>query len=96
MVKDKYITEDELAESQLTGLNPRALKRIRAGGSDIATIKVMRICILSMALKGISTATIARVLKRRQPAIQYHLRCLEDEGHIKRESPNSHWKTDEL
>ena len=85
-----------MGEDQLTGISKGALKRLRSGASDIATIKLMRFCILSMALKGISTATIAKVLKRKQPAIQYHLRCLEDEGHIKRDNPNGHWKTDKL
>ena len=94
MVKEQYITEQERASELLGGISHKALKRIRSGASDIDTIKALRFSTLLLAKNGISTSTIAKELKRKQPAIQYHLRCLEDDGQIQRQTPNSHWKTD--
>lgn len=67
------------------------LKKITRPGRSHERIKMLRQVIHRLILEQIPTAVIAKALKIKQPAVQYHARWLEKNGKIVKPDRFAHW-----
>ena len=92
-MNESYVTPEAKANGILTDRYPgKELEKLYATTRNQATIDMLRDAVFTLITNEIPTCTIAQVLHKTHGAIQYHLRCLEGDGKLKRRNKRCHWR----
>jgi DNA-binding transcriptional ArsR family regulator len=92
-MNEPFTSSEAKARGILSDRYPgKEIAKLYAENRNQATIDMLRDAVFTLITNEIPTCTIAQVLRKTHGAIQYHLRCLEGDGKLKRRNKRCHWR----